>query len=409
MISPTASLGAKQIVLGAMAKHGITPGAANRAIQSPDFTVSVLHAIGAPVTPNTTAALQEWQRAEGGPHDNPMNTTLGQAGAQGSAIKGYGSTNAGIDATVKTLQNGLYRNVIKAFQNNQSPAQIRQAIINSPWDVNHYSGTDFARGLISAKGYSAPPAKGVQPQQLQQSNLLSFPALPGIPNIQAIKLPNDQAATQTRLEALTSMLRANPGKALTTSQLLRAASLPTSAQAMPTVNIPNLPNPPAPPNIGSSTTTTPPATSKDPFGGPLVKPNFYGHPENVSSSVRTLIALMETKFPGLQVTSTLSGSHAQDSYHYRGEAVDMAGPPAVMNQAAQWIMSSGLYRSLVEAIHNGGGGLSVKNGKIVPSSFWGAPTWAEHANHIHLALTGTIGGLHVHPQTGAVIPYRTQK
>lgn len=89
---------------------------------------------------------------------------------------------------------------------------------------------------------------------------------------------------------------------------------------------------------------------------------------------------------GLTVTSTTGGTHAPGSYHYKGEAVDLGGSPGQMAAAVDYIMSSGLYRELAEGIHNPG--LSVKNGQVVPPSFWGAETWAGHANHVHLAFAG---------------------
>ena len=107
-----------------------------------------------------------------------------------------------------------------------------------------------------------------------------------------------------------------------------------------------------------------------------------GHSElrsNISSVVNTIMQ----QFPKLQITSTISGSHAHASYHYFGEACDLAsGDYAYMQQAAAWIAAN-LTPYLTEGIHNPG--LSVKNGKPVSSSFWGASTWSEHANHIHVA------------------------
>jgi hypothetical protein len=96
-------------------------------------------------------------------------------------------------------------------------------------------------------------------------------------------------------------------------------------------------------------------------------------------------ALM-SNVPGLSVTSTTGGQHAANSYHYRGEAEDIGGSPGAMAAGVNYIMRSGLYRKLVEGIHNPG--LSVSGGTVVPSGFWGAKTWAGHRDHIHLAVTG---------------------
>lgn len=95
---------------------------------------------------------------------------------------------------------------------------------------------------------------------------------------------------------------------------------------------------------------------------------------------------------GLSVTSTTGGGHAAGSYHYQGLAEDLAGAPGAMAAASRYLITSGAYRSLLEGIHNPG--LSVKDGKQVPPGFWGGKTWADHGDHIHLALRalGAIKG-----------------
>jgi hypothetical protein len=94
------------------------------------------------------------------------------------------------------------------------------------------------------------------------------------------------------------------------------------------------------------------------------------------------------QFPGLSITSTTTGGHAAHSYHYRGMAVDIGGSPALMDRAAAWI-GQHMGASLLEGIHNPN--LSIKDGKTVPPSFWGASTWAAHMNHIHMAMGGSGG------------------
>jgi hypothetical protein len=95
-------------------------------------------------------------------------------------------------------------------------------------------------------------------------------------------------------------------------------------------------------------------------------------------------------FPGLSITSTTGGTHAANSYHYRGMAVDIGGPTDVMNAAAAWIQQT-MGGSLAEGIHNPN--LSIKGGQNVPPSFWGDSTWAGHANHIHLAIAGALAAM----------------
>jgi len=113
----------------------------------------------------------------------------------------------------------------------------------------------------------------------------------------------------------------------------------------------------------------------------------------LAGGIGSLGRILIGQFPGLSVTSTTGGKHAAGSYHYRGMAEDIAGPPATMNAAARWVAVN-YGKSLAEGIHNPG--LSVKDGKTVPSSFWGAQTWRGHADHIHLAVIGAAlaaGGL----------------
>jgi hypothetical protein len=118
-----------------------------------------------------------------------------------------------------------------------------------------------------------------------------------------------------------------------------------------------------------------PGKGVNPFG---VTP---GHPElkpGVSAAVATIIA----RFPGLSVGSTLRPGDT-DSRHSEGRAADLVGSAQEMNKAARWIEKY-MVAALDEGIHNPG--LSVDTHHKVPSSFWGAQTWAEHANHIHVAV-----------------------
>lgn len=107
--------------------------------------------------------------------------------------------------------------------------------------------------------------------------------------------------------------------------------------------------------------------------------------EGVKAGIRNVADAVMGKFPGLVVTSTTGGTHANNSYHYLGEAVDLGGPAALMNRAGTWIQAH-MAGSLLEGIHNNT--LSVKNGRPVSAMFWGPQTWAGHLNHIHLAAAG---------------------
>jgi SLT domain-containing protein len=116
-----------------------------------------------------------------------------------------------------------------------------------------------------------------------------------------------------------------------------------------------------------------------------------GRLSGVHAGIAKAAQAVLAKFPGLQVTSTTGGGHAANSYHYKGEAVDIAsGDYGYMTKAAAWIKQK-MGRNLTEGIHNPN--LSVKDGKNVAPSFWGTTTWANHANHIHLAVAGALGKL----------------
>lgn len=124
-------------------------------------------------------------------------------------------------------------------------------------------------------------------------------------------------------------------------------------------------------------------------GGGLIA-NLFGRPANITTQLRALIAQVEKFWPQLIVTATTNGGHAPGSYHYKGEAVDMAsGSMEYMRKAAQWVLSSGMYKSLAEGIHNPN--LSVKFGRQVDPGYWGSSTWANHTNHLHLAIAGVLG------------------
>ncbi len=130
-------------------------------------------------------------------------------------------------------------------------------------------------------------------------------------------------------------------------------------------------------------------------GGTAGGANYFGHPSNVNPSVDKLLSFLEKRYPELVVTSTRDHSYLTTSGnvsdHTVGAAVDVAAAPAEMNRISSYIKSSGLYRKLKQGIHNPN--LSVNRGQIVPTSFWGPAVWAQHANHIHLAITGAVGDL----------------
>lgn len=109
-----------------------------------------------------------------------------------------------------------------------------------------------------------------------------------------------------------------------------------------------------------------------------------GHPELKPAISRVVNTILD-QWPNLVITSTTGGQHASGSYHYVGRACDLGTVPfdqTYQDRAAEWIATA-LTSGLKEGIHNPS--LSVKNGKRVPNSTWGAATWEQHRNHIHCA------------------------
>lgn len=100
------------------------------------FAEALLQKIGAPVTAENLKFLDAWQRAEGGSADNPFNTTQDAPGARNFnsvGVKRYASMEQGLEATVKTLQNGRYGSIIAALRQGNSAKAAAQALAGTPW------------------------------------------------------------------------------------------------------------------------------------------------------------------------------------------------------------------------------------------------------------------------------------
>jgi hypothetical protein len=88
------------------------------------------------------------------------------------------------------------------------------------------------------------------------------------------------------------------------------------------------------------------------------------------------------------VTSTTGGKHAKNSYHYRGEAIDVGSTSQeYKDKLAAWLYPH--YGLITELIHSKAGnktGWYVKKGKRVGHGFYGSATTAAHVNHVHFAV-----------------------
>src|SRR5262252_3125496 len=134
-----------------------------------DWRERILVGVGVPVTNENLKFLDAWSRAEGGSaSNNPFNTTLQTGGSTGFynqlpggiGVQNYGSPQAGIDATVNTLTNGRYGNIIGALKRGDNAMNAANALAASHWGtgglVQKILGGDGGAGAAAAP----PPAQG---------------------------------------------------------------------------------------------------------------------------------------------------------------------------------------------------------------------------------------------------------
>jgi uncharacterized protein YukE len=111
-----------------------------------DFGVALLQRLGAPVTKSNLQFLIAWSNEEGGnwhnaAHFNPLNTTLMQPGAvsmNSVGVKAYTSWDQGIGATVATLHNGRYDDIVAALQGGNAAQTAVSAAGLRTWSGGGY-------------------------------------------------------------------------------------------------------------------------------------------------------------------------------------------------------------------------------------------------------------------------------
>lgn len=97
-----------------------------------------------------------------------------------------------------------------------------------------------------------------------------------------------------------------------------------------------------------------------------------GTPGTTNKSKLEFAKRVAHKF-GLTITSTTGGQHAPGSYHYRGRAIDVAGPPAAM---ARFFRFFAHYKP-TELFYDPIG--AIKNGNRIPPI-------GGHSDHVHVAF-----------------------
>lgn len=112
-----------------------------------EFYNEILKGIGAPITPDNMEFLYAWRQSEGGQaKNNPFNTTHHKPGAsfynclsknsEGKCIQGvknYQQDMDGIQATIDTLRNGRYDNIINSLKSGKDSMKTAMELKNSPW------------------------------------------------------------------------------------------------------------------------------------------------------------------------------------------------------------------------------------------------------------------------------------
>lgn len=152
--------------------------AAPRTVYAP-----ILRGIGAPVTPTTTRDLAAWQRAEGGSATyNPFNTTFGGFGGtnyNSVGVKNYPTARAGIQATINTLLNGRYGNLVRGLRAGGAPARFASDLGASPWGTNgnlvaKILNTPYSTGSSKGRTLGSEPSNvGSTPTPVAPGNFLS--------------------------------------------------------------------------------------------------------------------------------------------------------------------------------------------------------------------------------------------
>lgn len=173
-----------------------------------DFGVALLQRLGAPVTKSNLQFLIAWSNEEGGnwhnaAHFNPLNTTLMQPGAvsmNSVGVKAYTSWDQGIGATVATLRNGRYDDIVAALQGGNAAQTAVSAAGLRTW-----SGGGYA--TITA---TIPGAAGAADQALANAgNIGSGPTLGtplGQPTLQFGTEPLETMADPADLSDLARIL-----------------------------------------------------------------------------------------------------------------------------------------------------------------------------------------------------------
>jgi hypothetical protein len=116
------------------------------------FASDLLVQLGMPQTPENMRAVIAWQRAEGTRAAfNPLATTQRADGASdfnSVGVKNYTSYAQGLAATVTTLRNGRYDEILAALLDGTSSSRVADAVARSPWGTGEGVNRVLAAGAV---------------------------------------------------------------------------------------------------------------------------------------------------------------------------------------------------------------------------------------------------------------------
>jgi hypothetical protein len=142
-------------------------------VSSDSYWRDILSGISAPDTQVQRDNMNAWYECEGGTATyNPFNTTEPWPGAtnyNSVGVKNYPSYQAGVSATIATLENGYYPGILAALRNGYNRASFAAAVGGSPWGTsgaciatapgNPVGGTPGPTGPIKGGTIPNPPVE----------------------------------------------------------------------------------------------------------------------------------------------------------------------------------------------------------------------------------------------------------
>ena len=108
-----------------------------------------LQAIPEPETPCNTAAIEAWEREEGGgvtnaASYNPLNTIQSEPGSwsiNSAGVQAYPGWSEGLQANVTAITNGLYGGILAALQQGDDAQAVADRVTSSSWGTGSFAAS----------------------------------------------------------------------------------------------------------------------------------------------------------------------------------------------------------------------------------------------------------------------------